>query len=254
MFAALEPGEIPFVADDKVEDDADGVFFDAGIGPTTELNNRCEAGWRYNAADREVLCELRRTTTDIKACRKHERKRGDEALERLTSSQRSFRKEMTPIEERIYGLKEALTNEIEATRFVLEANIKQKMALRVVQEELQETQKEQCCYDLGAKKLENSLKVRNWEVQEQVERLKSELCSLEESTERLAEDNERCRRLLHAARFETETERFVPKAALQRAAALEAAKQEEKARRDAEAAKLAEGAPPPAPPLEFRKA
>merc|ERR1712086_1071948 len=36
-FAAMEPGEIPLVPDHELVED-DGVFFEAGSGPTTELN------------------------------------------------------------------------------------------------------------------------------------------------------------------------------------------------------------------------
>lgn len=256
MYATLDAVEIPFVpaGEDDEDANADGVFFEAGSGPTIELNNRCEAGWRYTAADRENLCDLRRSTSDIKACRKHERKRGDEALERISSSQIGFRDHLAPVERRIYQLKEELANEIEATKHVLKANIQNKLTLRSVQEELQDIQREECCYQLGAQKLEHGLKLRCQETQENVERLQAEVYNLEESVERLDEDNERCRRFLHAARFETETERFLPRAVRQQAARLLAAEQARQARAEAEESAKEPGSfPPPAPPLVFHR-
>lgn len=252
MFASMEPGEITFVPDNEANaNDGDDIFFDAGSGPTVELNNRCDAGWRYTAADREVLCEMRRTTTDIKACRKHERARGDEAHKRIVSNQLSFNEKWSPTEQRIYQLKEELADVVELTRYAIEENIKVKMAVPAAQAELEETRRDQFSFHLGLQQLENSLMLQNHEAQEQVERLKAELFNLEESDNRLAEDNERCRRLLHAARFETETERFLPRAAREQAVAQKAAEEEAKARADAEIAKRLGGVPPPAGPLCF---
>lgn len=151
-------------------------------------------------------------------------------------------------------MKEELANEIEATKHVLKANIQSKITLRSAQEELQETQREECCYHLGAQKLEHGLKLRCQETQENVERLQAEIYNLEESIERLDEDNERCRRFLHAARFETETERFLPKAVRQQAARLLAAEQRRQALAEAEEAAKEPGSfAPPAPPLVFRR-
>merc|ERR1712232_66188 len=44
----------------------------------------------------------------------------------------------------------------------------------------------------------------------EAQRLQVELEVAEQATERLAADNERSRKLLHAVRFETDAERFVP--------------------------------------------
>lgn len=253
MFAAMDPGEMPFIPDTEIHENADGVIFEAGRGTTTELNNRCEAGWRYTASDREVLQELRRKASDIKASRKHERERGDEALQRIADAQTSFRAQYAPLENHIYRMKEELAFEVASTRDEIKANLSRKIELEAAQKELETVQRDHCCYHLGAQKLENNLKIRNREVQEKVEQLKIELSSLEANVDHLDEDNERCRKLLHAVRFETETERFVPRAALEQAAAEKAAQDEKRARAEAELAKQ-QRRQPPAPPLELRGA
>jgi len=188
----------------------DGVFCDADEALDAELNARCEAGWRYSAVDREILHDLRGRVRDLKALRRHEREHGDEVLERVVAVQRGFRERLIPTEERIIRLKEALAGDVEATKGALQRNIQQKIALKAAEQELEEVQRESCINQLGAQKLESSLKLKNREVAEEVDCVQREVHFIEENIERLKADNEKCRRLLHAARFETETERFAP--------------------------------------------
>jgi len=226
MYAALEPDELPFVYDEEQgnelcgafeqefrgEDDADGVFFDAGVGVYTELNNRCEAAWRYNAADHEVLCELRKRIMDLKACRKHDRQRGEESRDRIASDTCKFREQTElPTEERLAQLREELAAVRQASGSVQRVCIEQKIILKKEDEEHQKHWHERDIYKLGAKQLESSLREQNREVQHEIECLQSRLSDMEAATEALASDNARYRSWLHAARFETETERFAPR-------------------------------------------
>jgi hypothetical protein len=249
LFAAMGPGELRPVPSGEWNEEADGVFYDAGSGPSVELNNRCDAGWRYTAIDREALLDVRKLTSDIKACRKLEKSQGDDALERVVSIQQQFREMAQPVEEHIIRLKEELAHEIELTKHALKDRIQHNLILQAAEEELEQVEQESTCHNLNKQKLENLLKWQNREVQEQVEHLQAELFALEQSVQKIADDNERCRKLLHAVRFETETERFIPKAALEQKAAEEALQRAElerkeraKAEADAEAEKALKAA------------
>lgn len=188
---------------------AEGVFFDAdGEGPAVELSMRCEAGWRYCAADREVMLDMQRKIAELKACRRQERARAEEALERVARSQRGFNEASQPVEERFAQLKEELASEIEATKLILESQIRQKLEAVTAEEELSEARRAFQNAALNEASLESGLKHRHRDVAEEVERMQRELQLLEEGVEATVADNERCRRQLHALRFETETERF----------------------------------------------
>lgn len=217
MYAALDPAEVPFVYDEgaTVEDEADGIFFDAGAGASIELNNRCDAAWRYSAADHEVLCELRRRTMDLKASRKHDKQRGEETLERMANRQCEFREMEMPVEERLAELREELAALHQASDSVQKVCLQQKIMLKREEEELEDICHERDIYKQGALQLESSLKLRNQEVQSEVEHLQTKLQEVEAATEALAADNKRYRSWLHAARFETEAERFAPRSGVQ---------------------------------------
>merc|ERR1719221_634595 len=107
-------------------------------------------------------------------------------------------------------MKEELAVEIEATQRILQETIKQKLAIQKIEEELEGVRREQGYFKVGAAKMEHSLKLRNEEVAGEVQSLEQEIRTMEENIERLAADNMRCRKLLHAARFETDNERFAP--------------------------------------------
>ncbi|CAK8996111.1 Uncharacterized protein SCF082_LOCUS4647, partial [Durusdinium trenchii] len=62
------------------------VWFDAGDGRQllAELNLRCEAGWRYSAADQEE------PGRELQALRVRERRRHEEADRRLAAAAQRF--------------------------------------------------------------------------------------------------------------------------------------------------------------------
>lgn len=189
---------------------ADGVHFDAGHGPTEELLLRSEAHWRYNATDMEMLQELRRAVADGKAQRLQEKARGDDILARIADAKTAFRLQATPTEQHIIGLKESLAEEVEATKTVLRAGIQGRTALVDAQRCLEHELRETSVHALCIAKAEHGLKFRALEVADEVEARQRELHLLEASAEALEAENEKFRRRLHAARFETEGQRFVP--------------------------------------------
>eukprot|EP00448_Togula_jolla_P016661 CAMPEP_0170570596 /NCGR_PEP_ID=MMETSP0224-20130122/1198_1 /TAXON_ID=285029 /ORGANISM="Togula jolla, Strain CCCM 725" /LENGTH=492 /DNA_ID=CAMNT_0010892891 /DNA_START=108 /DNA_END=1582 /DNA_ORIENTATION=- len=184
------------------------IFFDAGKGITEELSRRCEASWRYSAADQERLCELRRTISDALAHRQQERDRAEEVLTRLVTTQCSFNEKLAPHAHRILELKTELAEEVEDTKHMLQGNIRLKLELQAVQEELELTRRQSGHCELNAKSLDSGLKNRNREVAEDVERLQHLLHSVEESIASTVADNERCQRHLSALRFDPATEGF----------------------------------------------
>jgi len=211
VVAAADHGTTFFDVDTGVDKDEKQVFFDAGEGICKELSLRCDAGWRYNAADREELLELRGRIEDLKVNRQQENARAEEILETIARAQAGFNITAAPVERRLTQMKEEFANGIEATKNVLQEFIRQKLELKAAEEELGRIQEDRAHYELGAKKLESGLIYRNREVQEEVARLENQLRSAELSEHNLVEENERFRRRLHAARFETETERFAPR-------------------------------------------
>jgi len=209
------------------QEQADGVFFDAGNEALLqELLQRCEAGWRYTAADREVLVDFRKRIADLKACRRNEFERAEEIIARVVEAQKAFQLKAVPVEEAIISKKEELATEIEATKNILQESIRLKLARQAAQDELKLAEEETGLVALKSEKLRSSLQLRHREVDEEVQAQQQEVGEAEQRIEELEADNERCRRLLHACRFETETERFVPHAtlrALEERAAAEAA-------------------------------
>jgi len=155
--------------------------------------------------------ELRGRIEDLKVNRQQENARAEEILETIARAQAGFNITAAPVERRLTQMKEEFANGIDATKNVLQELIRQKLELKAAEEELGRIQEDRAHYELGAKKLESGLIYRNREVQEEVARLENQLRSAELSEHNLVEENERFRRRLHAARFETETERFAPR-------------------------------------------
>jgi len=87
VVAAADHGTTFFDVDTGVDKDEKQVFFDAGEGICKELSLRCDAGWRYNAADREELLELRGRIEDLKVNRQQENARAEEILETIARAQ-----------------------------------------------------------------------------------------------------------------------------------------------------------------------
>jgi len=192
-------------------DAAGFVFFDADMNDLDEeLSKRCEAGWRYSAADREALCGLRERIRGLKAHRRLERDRGQEICERISDAQVCFRERVAPREEAIYRMREGLAVEVDATRRLLQETVGQRVALQAAEEELEAARRERGHAEVGAAKLQHSLKLRHEEVATETQSLEQQIFTMEESIVQLAADNMRCRKLLHAARFETDNERFAP--------------------------------------------
>lgn len=67
------------------------VWFDAPDGRELleELHLRCEAGWRYSAADQEEMVAFRDLIKELQALRCRERRRHEKCLERIAEAQRS---------------------------------------------------------------------------------------------------------------------------------------------------------------------
>jgi len=197
---------------------ADGVWFDAGDGRDLlkELTLRLEAGWRYTAADQEEMLMLRERAVGMKAVRVLERERAEEASKRIAAEQYEFRQRATPTEQRIQELREALADHAEDMRPVRHKQLQLMLDRRAAQDELLLEREEFGHAALNVQRLESALKMKHWETCEKAEQLQQGVAEAEAATEQLEKDNERCRRLLHACRFETESERFVPSFAIAR--------------------------------------
>eukprot|EP00435_Cladocopium_sp_Y103_P073655 s200_g44.t1 len=222
---------------------ADAVWFDADDGRRllAELNLRCEAGWRYSAADQEELrgtrawnrehlparfllqdatsswmVAFRDMIKELQALRWRERQRHEAALKRLAEAQRRFNMQTSPFETSMFEIQQ----QIEAVSLEVKTSHEQRMTrqaeLETAQKEWEVEQEELLQTQLGFQRVNNSLRLRHQEIGEALQAMRREQNLREGSIEALLADNERCRRCLHAARFETETERFVPHATLER--------------------------------------
>lgn len=178
-----------------------------------ELLRRSEAEWRHGPVQREQFSELRRRIADLKAERDLEKSRCEETLQRVAASKTERRHHEVPPEQATYRLKERLATQVEETKVVLRETIAQKTELGRAKEDLEQVLNELRVYKLGATSLEHSLKLRHREVMDGVSAAQKELHGAEESVGALEAENERLRRLLRAHHFETETERFLPRAA-----------------------------------------
>ncbi|CAK8996056.1 Tropomodulin-3 (Ubiquitous tropomodulin) (U-Tmod), partial [Durusdinium trenchii] len=89
---------------------ADLVWFDAGDGRQllAELNLRCEAGWRYSAADQEEMVAFREMIKELQALRVRERRRHEEADRRLAAAAQRFNALASPWETRIFEIKQQI--------------------------------------------------------------------------------------------------------------------------------------------------
>lgn len=197
---------------------ADAVWFDADDGQRllAELNLRCEAGWRYSAADQEEMVAFRDMIKELQELRRREKLRHEAALKRLAEAQQRFNMQTSPFETRMFELQQ----QIEAVSAEVVASYEQKrtkeVELETAQKELEVEQEELLQSQLGFQRVNNSLRLRHQEIGERLQALRREENLRDGSIEALLADNERCRRCLHAVRFETETERFVPHATLER--------------------------------------
>lgn len=210
VWLPLAPSEVQ-VLDAEARDDEDAVFFDAGnAGVAQELLMRCEAGWRNTVAEAERLHELQGRASALRFERQLARDRMEVARTRMEEVQRAHRQRAVPLEERLFQLKEQLAFEVEGTKVALQSRIQATVALKRAEEEFDDAAHEKRLDAETFQKAEHGLKLRHREVAEAIQDLKAELHHIEDAVQRLEHDNEHCRRLLHAARFETETERFVP--------------------------------------------
>ncbi|CAJ1388684.1 unnamed protein product [Effrenium voratum] len=197
---------------------ADQVWFDADDGRRllAELNLRCEAGWRYSAADQEEMVRFREMIKELQELRVREKQRHEEALQRLAEAQRSFNQRMSPMQKRSLELQK----QIEAVQSDVAAAHQQKFfeegLLRDAQRDLEVEQEELAQEKLAGQRVVSSLRLRHHEMAENLQEMHREQGLLEANIDFLLGDNERCRRALHAVRFETETERFVPHSILGR--------------------------------------
>lgn len=205
---------------------ADAVWFDAPDGRNLlqELVLRSEESWRYDAAAQERMQAMRIQLTELQALRLRERERHEEALQRIAREQQEFARAVRPLEDRILQLREALNSDAGESAAAFHRNLQLRLDLRAAQDGLAVACEELAQSRLGVQRLESGLKLRHHETAERVQQLEEELALRQEHLERLEADNERCRRSLHALRFETETERFVPLAVQARLA--NAARQE----------------------------
>lgn len=183
---------------------------DEGGRILAELLRRSEAGWRYGPAEQERMHDLRRQITELKAQRHHDHTRYEENLEAVAAKQADGRHREIPTEHCVFRLKERLAVEVEETKVVLREQVSRKVDLTKAMEELEEVERGLRIYQLGATKHESSLKQRYREVIDEVTLRQAEKLGLEESVEALTAANERLRGLLHAHRFYTDEERFVP--------------------------------------------
>mmetsp|Transcript_16795 Transcript_16795/g.29473 ORF Transcript_16795/g.29473 Transcript_16795/m.29473 type:complete len:519 (-) Transcript_16795:75-1631(-) len=199
---------------------ADAVWFDGADGTALlrELTLRCEAGWRHNAADQDRMLALRRLITELQGVREHERERHEEALQRIAAAQADYVRSVEPLEQRIAELREDLDAKRAASGADYVRSISLKVELRAAEDGLELAREELAQRGLAAQKFESGLKLRYHDAAEKAQQLEADIGAIEDEIERLAADNERCRRSLHALRFETETERFVPHAVLERLA------------------------------------
>eukprot|EP00746_Dinoflagellata_sp_MGD_P161667 gnl/MRDRNA2_/MRDRNA2_88895_c0_seq1.p1 gnl/MRDRNA2_/MRDRNA2_88895_c0~~gnl/MRDRNA2_/MRDRNA2_88895_c0_seq1.p1 ORF type:complete len:561 (+),score=128.20 gnl/MRDRNA2_/MRDRNA2_88895_c0_seq1:118-1800(+) len=201
----------PFAPQDEVAAAVDKVWFnvtDPGI--CEELLRRAEADWRYNATDQELIRGLHQKIISLKVQRSREREHAEEKLSKIADQQQSYRKQLKPVEDRLYLLKEQLAAEIEQTKAVLKDNIALKTELGRGKKEHEDECRARDLIKTEARMLENSLTQQRREVTAETEALQRELDAVQRSVEGTEKDNEKCRKQLHAMRFETETERFGP--------------------------------------------
>jgi len=227
----------------QAENHVDGVIFDAGEGVIQELSMRCEAAWRYTESDAGLLHDLRRKIADLKAQRQHDYDRFQETEARIAEASRIFNEDTAPMHEEIMSAKEELSVVVESTKRVLLERIELNLALKAAQNDLENAEEDRRHAADNAQHLHHTLKLRHREVDEEAENLKAEVTRCEEATEVLEKENEKFRRRLHAARFETEDERFVPRWAPEERADGPAADAEP----EAEATMAAGGAEAPPP-------
>lgn len=196
------------------EEMADAVWFDAPDGRQllVELSTRCEAQWRYSAADQEEMGHFREMIKELQEVRQVERAQHQAALHRLAEATRAFNEKTSPMETAKFELQsqiEVISGEVSeaySQKFPLQDTLeREKRELEQMEEGLVQEK-------LGAQRLQSALRMRHHELAEKLQELRATLESHEAAVEGLEADNERCRRYLHAIRFETETERFVPKA------------------------------------------
>eukprot|EP00913_Durusdinium_trenchii_P027907 g26167.t1 len=174
----------------------------------------------------------------LQALRVRERRRHEEADRRLAAAAQRFNALASPWETRIFEIKQQTLGippfRIEDLGAEVKVCYEQKMTkqaeLESVQKELDVEQDAFCALvrsapprqeelaetKLGFQRVNSALKLRHQEIAEKVQAMRREQNLVEGAIEALLADNERCRRCLHAIRFETETERFVPHATLER--------------------------------------
>lgn len=205
----------PFAPRDEVAAAVDKVWFDVtDPGICEELLRRAEADWKYNATDQELIRGLHQKIMDLKVQRSREREYAEEKLSKIAEQHQTYRKHLKPIEDRLYMLKEQLADEIEQTKKILKDNIALKTELGRAKKEQEDECRARDLIKTEGRMLENSLTKQRREVTGSIEGLQRELYALQRSVEGTEKDNEKCRKQLHANRFETETERFGPPGSL----------------------------------------
>jgi len=212
----------------------DGVFFDIeDPGISGELLRRAEAAWRYNPTDQDTLRTLYRQIGDLNLHRTRERERGDRKLTEVGAAQRLFHEKCRPLENKLIQLKEELAGHAEQTKEQLKRNILLKSDLARSMEDLDDERLQTELLKAEAHSLQNCLTQRLREVTESVETLQCSLDAVQHGVDKLLVDNDKCRRELHAQRFETEDERVVPSWVAERAARASGANTRSKSTRGA---------------------
>jgi len=180
------------------------------LSPAEEMADAAQ--WRYSAADQEEMGHFREMIKELQEVRQVERAQHQAALQRLAEATRAFNEKTSPME----TAKFELQSQIEVISGDVSDAYSQKFPLQDTLErekrELDQLEEGLAQEKLGAQRLQSALRMRHHELAEKLQDLRATLESHEAAVEGLEADNERCRRYLHAIRFETETERFVPKA------------------------------------------
>lgn len=212
--AIIRPGEDPLLPPDQSEAEAvaEQILFDAGDGLALlqEMSRRCDAGWGHDAHQREAMLMLRSKIFDLQVQRRCEQALAKEAESRLAQLQQQWQQKLAPVEERLVSLREAVVKEDHEIQAVLRLIIQRKVELKTLEDELHASRSEHQSFKTTLTQAEWQLRQMHRMAAEEQDSLEQQILKAVEEAEHLAKENERCRRKLHAMRFETESERFIP--------------------------------------------
>jgi len=187
---------------------SDGIFFQVGEAFADELARRCEATAHYSVSDLETLRHASSVVTKLLAQRRVAYRHFEETSVRIGGVQEVWTQRLSPMEDSLMSLREQVDAESEAIEALQRRRIEHNMELKRAHDGMEAVLHDRAIEESNLEHLLSGLRWRFREVEEEVAQMQTSLRTTEELVEKLEGDNERCRKFLAAARFETETERF----------------------------------------------